>query len=158
MRRHRIFLIVLRNAVSIRQAVSFRLQSPIILEISSVTSRRTILSRAIDNLHSALQRGMQGRLKVGGFPYLAENLRRAGVTRNLWQLPACQKPGCPCPFLEGDVQIPSQAGKELQDGACLGFDDGFHQQLSPAVHHRQGNRFFVNVHADILQLLIDLAP
>lgn len=26
MRRHRIFLIVLRNAVSIRQAVSFRLQ------------------------------------------------------------------------------------------------------------------------------------
>lgn len=27
---------------------------------------------------------------VGGFPYLAETLRCAGVTRNLWFLPACQ--------------------------------------------------------------------
>jgi uncharacterized protein YbcV (DUF1398 family) len=33
---------------------------------------------------------MEGRPKVGGFPYLAETLRRAGVTRNLWYLPACQ--------------------------------------------------------------------
>jgi len=33
---------------------------------------------------------MAGRPKVGGFPYLAETLRRAGVTRNLWILPACQ--------------------------------------------------------------------
>ncbi len=33
---------------------------------------------------------MAGRPKVGGFPYLAEVLRRAGVTRNLWSLPACQ--------------------------------------------------------------------
>jgi uncharacterized protein YbcV (DUF1398 family) len=30
------------------------------------------------------------RPKVGGFPYLAETLRRAGVIRNLWFLPACQ--------------------------------------------------------------------
>lgn len=29
------------------------------------------------------------RPRVGGFPYLAETLRRAGVTRNLWFLPAC---------------------------------------------------------------------
>ena len=29
------------------------------------------------------------RPKVGGFPYLAETLRRAGVTRNVWTLPAC---------------------------------------------------------------------
>jgi hypothetical protein len=28
--------------------------------------------------------------KVGGFPFLAETLRRAGVTRNLWFLPACE--------------------------------------------------------------------
>ncbi len=27
---------------------------------------------------------------MGGFPYLAETLRRAGVTRNVWTLPACQ--------------------------------------------------------------------
>jgi uncharacterized protein YbcV (DUF1398 family) len=33
---------------------------------------------------------MAGRPKVGGFPYLAETLRCAGVTRNLWYLPACQ--------------------------------------------------------------------
>jgi uncharacterized protein YbcV (DUF1398 family) len=32
----------------------------------------------------------QGRPKVGGFPYLAEILRRAGVIRNLWFLPASQ--------------------------------------------------------------------
>jgi uncharacterized protein YbcV (DUF1398 family) len=30
------------------------------------------------------------RPKVGGFPYLAETLRRAGVTRNTGSLPACQ--------------------------------------------------------------------
>jgi uncharacterized protein YbcV (DUF1398 family) len=45
---------------------------------------------AIDNLQAALQRGFAGRPVVGGFPYLAETLRRAGVTRNLWFLPACQ--------------------------------------------------------------------
>lgn len=33
---------------------------------------------------------MAGRPKVGGFPYLAETLRRAGVTRNRWFLPSCQ--------------------------------------------------------------------
>jgi len=33
---------------------------------------------------------MAGRPKVGGFPYLAETLRRAGVSRNVWFLPACE--------------------------------------------------------------------
>jgi uncharacterized protein YbcV (DUF1398 family) len=33
---------------------------------------------------------MAGRPKVGGFPYLAETLRRAGLQRNLWYLPSCQ--------------------------------------------------------------------
>lgn len=41
-------------------------------------------------LEAALQAGMANRPKVGGFPYLAETLRRAGVTRNSWSLPACQ--------------------------------------------------------------------
>ncbi len=45
---------------------------------------------AIENLKSAQQRAMAGRPKVGGFPYLAETLRRAGVTRNIWSLPSCQ--------------------------------------------------------------------
>ena len=48
------------------------------------------MSKAIDNLQEAMGRAMAGRPKVGGFPYLAETLRRAGVTRNLWYLPACE--------------------------------------------------------------------
>ncbi|MGB7307568.1 MAG: DUF1398 family protein [Candidatus Acidiferrales bacterium] len=48
------------------------------------------MSAAIERLQEAQQRAIAGRPKVGGFPYLAETLRRAGVTRNLWHLPACQ--------------------------------------------------------------------
>lgn len=48
------------------------------------------MSDAIKNLESAQQRALAGRPPVGGFPYLAETLRRAGVRRNLWFLPACQ--------------------------------------------------------------------
>lgn len=48
------------------------------------------MTSAIENLKLAQQQGMAERPKVGGFPYLAETLRRAGVTRNLWFLPSCQ--------------------------------------------------------------------
>jgi len=48
------------------------------------------MSKAVEKLEAAMQRAMAGRRKVGGFPYLAETLRRAGVTRNLWHLPSCQ--------------------------------------------------------------------
>jgi uncharacterized protein YbcV (DUF1398 family) len=48
------------------------------------------MSKAIENLQSAQQRAMAGRPNVGGFPYLAETLRSAGVTSNLWSLPSCQ--------------------------------------------------------------------
>lgn len=48
------------------------------------------MSQAIDNLKKAMEQAAAIRPKVGGFPYLAECLRRAGVTRNLWSLPACQ--------------------------------------------------------------------
>jgi uncharacterized protein YbcV (DUF1398 family) len=48
------------------------------------------VSKAIENLEAAQRRAMAIRPKVGGFPYLAEALRRAGVTRNVWTLPACQ--------------------------------------------------------------------
>jgi uncharacterized protein YbcV (DUF1398 family) len=48
------------------------------------------MSKAIENLQAALKQAMAGRPQIGGFPYLAETLRRAGVTRNLWYLPACQ--------------------------------------------------------------------
>ncbi|MGA3241891.1 MAG: DUF1398 family protein [Bryobacteraceae bacterium] len=48
------------------------------------------MSKAIENLQAAQKRALAIRPRVGGFPYLAETLRRAGVTRNLWFLPACQ--------------------------------------------------------------------
>lgn len=48
------------------------------------------MSKAIENLKNAQQRAMAIRPKVGGFPYLAEVLRQAGVTHNFWFLPACQ--------------------------------------------------------------------
>ena len=48
------------------------------------------MSKAIENLQAAQQRATASRPKAGGFPYLAETLRLAGVIRNHWYLPACQ--------------------------------------------------------------------
>jgi uncharacterized protein YbcV (DUF1398 family) len=47
------------------------------------------MSEAVSNLQAAQERAAAGRPRVGGFPYLAETLRRAGVTRNVWHQPAC---------------------------------------------------------------------
>lgn len=48
------------------------------------------MKSAIENLVEAQKFAMSIRPKVGGFPYLAEALRQAGVSRNLWSLPSCQ--------------------------------------------------------------------
>jgi uncharacterized protein YbcV (DUF1398 family) len=48
------------------------------------------VSKAVENLLKAQQFALSIRPKVGGFPYLAEALRKAGVTRNIWNLPSCQ--------------------------------------------------------------------
>lgn len=48
------------------------------------------MSKAIENLRAAQRRAAAGRPKAGGFPYLAEVLRQAGVTKNTWALPSCQ--------------------------------------------------------------------
>jgi len=48
------------------------------------------MSIAIDVLLAAIQKGMDNRPAMGGFPYLAETLRQAGVKKNIWFLPACQ--------------------------------------------------------------------
>lgn len=48
------------------------------------------MSKAIENLMAAMNSADAIRPKVGGFPYLAESLRCAGVTRNTWFLPSCQ--------------------------------------------------------------------
>lgn len=48
------------------------------------------MNKAIDNLQGAMQKAMAGRPDIGGFPYLAETLRAAGVKINEWTLPSCQ--------------------------------------------------------------------
>jgi uncharacterized protein YbcV (DUF1398 family) len=57
--------------------------------VKLAAGRAMMMSKATDNLQAAQQRAAAGRPKVGGFPYLAETLRRAGVTLNIWFLPAC---------------------------------------------------------------------
>jgi uncharacterized protein YbcV (DUF1398 family) len=70
------------------------------------------MSNATENLQAAQQRAMAIRPKVGGFPYLAETLRRAGVTRNAWCLPSCQSL-----FLTNDGPVVIQ-GTPLVSGAA----------------------------------------
>lgn len=48
------------------------------------------MTTAVENLENAMRRAAAVRPRVGGFPYLAEALRAAGVIRNTWSLPACQ--------------------------------------------------------------------
>ncbi len=48
------------------------------------------MSKAVENLIKAQQFAMSICPKIGGFPYLAEALRKAGITRNIWNLPSCQ--------------------------------------------------------------------
>ncbi|RZI49650.1 DUF1398 family protein [Lactococcus kimchii] len=45
---------------------------------------------AVELVQKALQKAEGIRPKVGGFPYLAECLRQAGVLKNVWTLPAAQ--------------------------------------------------------------------
>lgn len=48
------------------------------------------MSKAIENLTEAMRAAEAIRPRVGGFPHLAEVLRKAGVTRNIWSLPSGQ--------------------------------------------------------------------
>lgn len=48
------------------------------------------MSVAQQNIRDAHAFAMSIRPKVGGFPYLAEVFRQAGVTHNRWSLPSCQ--------------------------------------------------------------------
>lgn len=70
------------------------------------------MSKAIVNLEAAQQRAMAARPKVGGFPYLAETLRRAGVSSNVWFLPACESL-----YLTDEGQVVVQ-GTPLLSGAA----------------------------------------
>ncbi len=48
------------------------------------------MTSPIQKIQEAMQAAMAIRPKVGGFPVLAEVLRKAGVKRNIWNLPSCQ--------------------------------------------------------------------
>ncbi|HWU43154.1 MAG TPA: DUF1398 family protein [Bdellovibrio sp.] len=48
------------------------------------------MNHPIEKLQKAMRHAMEIRPKVGGFPYLAEALRMAGVLKNIWTLPSCQ--------------------------------------------------------------------
>lgn len=52
--------------------------------------KEEVMISAVDNVETAMRKAMAIRPKAGGFPWLAETLRRAGVRRNIWFLPACQ--------------------------------------------------------------------
>jgi len=49
------------------------------------------MSKANESLEQAMQEAVTRRPKAAGFPYRAETLRRAGVTRKFWSLPSCQR-------------------------------------------------------------------
>jgi uncharacterized protein YbcV (DUF1398 family) len=74
------------------------------------------MSKAIDNLTEAMKVAGANRPRVGGFPYLAEVLRRADVTLISWTLPSCQslyvtKEGPVivqgAPLVKGAVDVPA---------------------------------------------------
>jgi uncharacterized protein YbcV (DUF1398 family) len=74
------------------------------------------MSKAIENLDAAQRKAMAIRPKVGGFPYLAEALRQAGVRRNIWSLPSAQSLFITnegtvvtqgTPLVSGTVDVPS---------------------------------------------------
>src|SRR5215831_10439814 len=50
------------------------------------------------------------------------------------------------------MQFPLQSVDKLQNAAGFGFDNGFHYQLAAAIPDGDHNRFFVDVHADILNV------
>lgn len=91
------------------------------------------MSHLVAKLVEAQQHAMAIRPKAGGFPVLAEVLRRAGVLRNRWSLPSCQsvylmKDGAVvqqgAPLLTGEEEVPKfdrealvQALRRDQSGA-----------------------------------------
>jgi uncharacterized protein YbcV (DUF1398 family) len=74
------------------------------------------MTSIIEKLQAAQKFAMANRPKIGGFPFLAECLRQAGVRKNTWSLPGCQsvylmengsivQQGTP--LLSGSAEIPA---------------------------------------------------
>lgn len=55
-----------------------------------LTKATDTMKDPVQNLQEAMRQGITNRPTAGGFPYLAETLRQAGVTNNRWSLPSCQ--------------------------------------------------------------------
>src|SRR5271169_746034 len=68
---------------------------------------------------------------------------------DVW-LQQVKQPGGPGSFFKSDMQVPAQPFHKLKNGGRLRFDDRLHNYLPSGIHHRDGNRFFVHVQADIL--------
>src|SRR5207245_10655724 len=60
------------------------------------------------------------------------------------------EPGSPRAFFESDPQSSAQSREELQDGCCLRFQYGFHDNLALGIHHRHGDRYLINIEPTIL--------
>ncbi|PCR99153.1 DUF1398 family protein [Lactococcus fujiensis] len=63
------------------------------------------------HLKNAMEKSEKVRPKVGGFPYLAECLRREGFLKNMWQLPSATS------FYISEDDALVIPGKSLIDGA-----------------------------------------
>ena len=70
------------------------------------------MNKAIDNLTEAQKFAMSIRPKVGGFPYLAQGLRAAGVTRNSWCLRLVNL------YLSLNLALSCNQASSLISGAC----------------------------------------
>lgn len=66
------------------------------------------MNHILDKLTKAQQYALSIRPKIGGFPYLAEALRQAGVTKNIWFLPSCQA-----------IYVMDEGSSVVQQGAPL---------------------------------------
>lgn len=67
------------------------------------------MGTTIEKLRAAQKQAMENRPQVGGFPYVAETLRQAGVKRNTWTLPACQS----VYFMENEAVV--QLGRAMTE-------------------------------------------
>jgi len=80
----------------------------------------------IEKLKHAQEYAFTNRPKVGGFPYLAECLRMAGVTHNEWILPAGQ---CTYFMQDGVLVVPGKYLIDITSEVPLYNQDLFIQTL-----------------------------
>lgn len=60
------------------------------LQVTTTSMSQDQIQTPGQKLQTAMQYAFAHRPKVGGFPFLAECLRKAGVLKNVWTLPSTQ--------------------------------------------------------------------